>query len=67
MTDILNPVETHPVYCVGVRHKGRGPVQFIAEYRDHLTALKHVNKWNLVRGLTTGDVYVLEEMEVNGL
>lgn len=64
MTDILIPVGTKTVYCVGVRHKGQGEVQFIADYQDHLTALKYMNKLNCTRGLQTGDVYLLEEMEV---
>lgn len=64
MTDILNPVETKTVYCVGVKHRGVGAIQFMANYEDHLTALKYVNKLNCTRGIQTGDVYVLEEMEV---
>ncbi len=64
MTDILIPAETKTVYCVGVKHKGNGPIQFIANYEDHLTALKYVNRLNCTRGLSTGDVYVLEEMVV---
>lgn len=64
MTDILIPTETKSVYCVGVKHKGSQPIQFICNYEDHLTALKFVNKLNCTRGIATGDVYVLEEMKV---
>lgn len=71
MTDI---VKTEPTvvttYCVGVKHLGKEPIQFIANYQDHLTALKYVNKLNCTRGIATGDVYVmeaLEHVETNGL
>jgi hypothetical protein len=62
VTDILNPTELNVKYAVGVRHKGLGEPQFIAEYPDHLTALKLTNRLNCTRGLSTGDVYVLEEV-----
>lgn len=64
MTDILIPVETKTIYCLGVRHKGQGEIQFIASYEDGLFALQRLNKLNCTRGLSTGDVYLLEEMEV---
>jgi hypothetical protein len=62
VTDILIPVPAKTVYCVGVRHKGQQIVQPIAEYQDHLTALKLVNRFNCTKGLSTGDLYVLEEV-----
>jgi hypothetical protein len=62
LTDILIPVPAKTVYCVGVRHKGQQSIFPIAEYFDHLTALKLVNKLNCTKGLSTGDLYVLEEV-----
>jgi hypothetical protein len=59
----LNPPELQTKFAVGVKHKGNGPVHFIAEYPDHLSALKLQNKLNCTRGLSTGDVYVLEEVK----
>lgn len=63
MSDILNPPELQTKYAVGVKHKGQGPIQFIAEYPDHFTALKYMNRLNCTRGISTGDVYVLEEVK----
>ena len=62
MSDILNPPELQITYAVGVKHKGQGPIHFIAEYGDHLTALRLQNRLNCTHGLSTGDVYVLEEV-----
>lgn len=69
MSDILIPVETKTVYHIGVKHKGQGEIQFVASYEDHLTALQWTNRMNCTRGHRTGDLYVLETVEVaiNGL
>lgn len=70
MTETIAAPTTKQVHYVGVKHKGQGEVQFIANYEDHLTALKYVNRLNCTRGLATGDVYVLVTVGVavvNGL
>lgn len=64
MSDILMSVETRTVYCIGVKPYGWDTVQFMHNEDDHLTALKFVNKMNCTKGLATGDLYVIEEMEV---
>jgi hypothetical protein len=63
VTDILIPIQPKTVYCVGVKQKGSSHVHPIAEYQDHLTALKLVNRFNCTKGLATGDLYVLEEVQ----
>lgn len=50
-------------YAIGVKRSGTIKIDFIASYEDHLTALKAVNKLNLTRGIKTGDLYVMEEVQ----
>ena len=51
-------------YAIGVKRLGEGhTVDFICSYQDHLTALKAVNKLNCTKGLKTGDLYVMEEVQ----
>ncbi len=66
MSDILNPVEleTKTVYCIGVKPATGGATQFMQTEYDHLTALKFINRMNCTKGLTTGDLYIIEEMSV---
>lgn len=50
-------------YAIGVKRKGDREIHFLSSGHSEVAALRVVNRLNCTKGLKTGDLYVMEEVQ----